>query len=362
MSKVFTIMVVLAVISSSCSKKEEPADSGTTGNFTSVAVANMASVSSGYAPASLGSASQSSLRTMNENPCQGTNGLIDCQPNLLKLYLGISKQMFESVSDMVTQIGSGLGQLPDGASGQVTTEDGQIIIYSKASAEQWSFEMRTAAGVPLAYVSIVGGVYTLEMDSAASGEQGATAKFSSILSFTDSDTWTMTSTIVGMACDANDARAPQNFRIVMNREGALWTGKSMMYLPRWANVGSVNCSSTSDDDKDANIYSDFVADETAARMAVYALKRTRGANEISSHPLSQICTEFSPLCGGGSTLGSETPSNYPNPVCIPASTGAGSWNNDCGGVSTTIQSASFGPSTDWLAPSSFHGLTISVGP
>lgn len=358
MKKIFGIAIIASLVALlSCSKKEDSSE-GTSSNFTSVAASRMAAVSAGYSPGSL---SSSGVSVMSDNPCAGTNGLIDCQPNLLKLYLGISKQMFDITQQMITSVGGALGDLQDGSSGQTTNSEGQIIVYSKTSASVWSVWLKTGSGVPVAYFASADNVYTLEFD-AAQAEDGSVGKFASTLTYTSDDTWSMTSTIAGAACRDEDARAPQNISIVMKRAGQMWTGKTMMYLPRWAKNGNPVCSDSVTDAIATNIYSDFVGDNSAAKMSVYMLKRTRAANEIASHPISDMCNEFN-LCTSGQ-LGSETLANYPNPVCIPATTGDATWNSDCTGVSgaSTVQAASFGPASDWVAPTDFHQIAIDVGP
>ncbi len=361
--RVFLIAGALILIGGGCSKKEEEAASGATTSFTSTVNTNLSKVSADFAPESLSANLPSEAQSMSDdNPCEGTNGLVDCQPNLLKLYLAISKQQLDMLRSVISEIGQGLGQLPDGASGS-RTEDGETIEYSKTSGTVWSFTLKRGS-TTFAYIGVNGSTYTLEIDLAEAGEDdGAFGKFESVVQYTDENNWSLTNTMLGGECSADDVRAPQNVRIVMAKAGGLWKGKAMMYHPRWAVFSpEPTCATTPDDDTALNLYSDFVGDNEVAKMNVYMLKRTRAANEITSHPLSDFCNEYA-LCSGG-VLGSETLSNYPNSVCIESDSGDGIWNSDCSAQASSdsnVPTATFGSASDWVAPTAFFGLDITVG-
>ncbi|WP_409478687.1 hypothetical protein [Pseudobdellovibrio sp. HCB154] len=361
------LVMIVCLIFASCTKKEESQGSGS--NFTSEAVAKISAVSSDFTPESLNAdLGGSSVGAMNGNPCQGTNGLVDCQPNLLKLYLAVSKQQLDMVASIVSGVGAQLGQLEEGASGTVN-EDGMILEYSKTDSLNWSITIRNASNSNIAvYVLVANNSYTLELNFANfPPEDGAPTQgsYQSIIDYTDADTWSMTSTMLDSECNPDDVRAPQNIRIAMSKGSGLWKGKAMLYHPRWAEFSpDPTCATTPSDANGLNMFSDFVGDNTAAKMNVYMVKRTRAANAITSHPLSDICNEYVGICDGGGQIGTETPASYPNSVCVEASNGAANWNSDCSAVTggSSVAAASFGPAGDWIAPSSFYNMSITVGP
>lgn len=363
MKRIFLIALLLTA----CSKKEDTASSEGS-NFTSEAMAKISAVSGDLAPGSLDSGvSGAGVQSMNGGPCAGTNGLIDCQPNLLKLYLAVSKQQLDMVSSVVGQIGAVLGNLEDGASGSSTEED-MIVEYSKTDASNWSLILRNAQTSNIAlYVSVASSVYTLEFNVAnMPPEPGAPTQgvFQAVINYTDANTWSMTSTMLDAECSADDVRAPQNVRIAMAKADGLWKGKAMLYHPRWAEFSpDPTCATVPSDNNGLNMFSDFVGDHVAAKMNVYMVKRTRSVLDIVSHPLSDICNEYAGICSGGN-IGAETPANYPNSVCVEASDGSSNWNSDCSAVTggASVAAASFGPAGDWIAPSSFYNMSITVGP
>lgn len=365
--KILIRVLMISSLIASCTKKKDD-DSADTTNFTTDTIAKISTVSSDFAPGSLDAgASGSSVETFNSNPCTGTNGLIDCQPNLLKLYLSVSKQQLDMLTTIVSSVGSQLGHLADGASGS-TSGDSLNIQYSKTDSDTWSLTLVNAStSQTAAYISVDGGLYTLELNFAnmpAEPNTPTQGSYSSVISYTDANTWSITSTMLDSECQSDDVRAPQNVSIVMSKADGLWKGKAMLYHPRWASFSpDPTCSTTPTDAIGLNMYSDFVGDGTVAKMNVYMLKRTRAANEITSHPLSDICTEYPSICSSGN-IGSETPTSYPNSVCVEASTGDSNWNSSCSSISggAAVSSASFGASSDWVAPSSFYNMSITVGP
>lgn len=363
--KIFTIVSMVAALIftlQSCNKTES---TNTSSNFASTVATNLQTISDNFTPDSLASAStSSSVHDLDENPCTGTNGLIDCQPNLLKLYLSVSKDQLGMVKQIVSEIGTNLGQLDDGASGTVS-ETGMTINYSKTDSDTWSVTLiNNVSSNTAAYVSVDGSAYTLEIDfSEADDDSASVGKYQALVNFTNGNTWDLTATMVGAACSDDDVRAPQNVKIRMEKASGLWKGKAMLYHPRWAEFSpDPTCSSTPSDTNGLNMFSDYVGDNTVAKMNVYMLKRTRAANEITAHPLSDICSEYA-ICSSGS-IGVETPASYPNSACILASNGDATWNTDCSteAPASDVSSASFGSSSDWIAPSDFYGLDINVGP
>ncbi len=261
---------------------------------------------------------------------------------------------------IVGQIGTSLGQLPDGATGTFTGESNESGTYSKTDSDTFWILMKIGA-TNAAYLAVDGGSYTLELDGAAIGSpQGG--KYASTVSFTDSTNWTITTTIAGTSCSTSEPRGPQNLQLKVSKAGSLWTGKAMIYAPRWAIWNpEPTCSSTPTTDTSFNMYSDFVADNTVAKMNVYTAKSDKTA--IASYPIAQFCTEYSSLCTGG-VFGAETPASYLNPVCVTASSGTANWNSNCSAqdAASTVSAASFGSSSDWIQPNEFQNYSITVGP
>lgn len=347
-------LIAVCALAWACAKKAEEKPEST--NVATVAVANMTTVSQNLTPASLATSASS---TLANNACAGKNGLVDCQPEFLKIYLKASKEQLEAVTKIVGNVGGALGQLPDGASGTFQSDNGRTGEYTKTNADNYSFTILSGA-TKLAYVKVTGTTYLVEIDFAGMGETTG-GKYEAEVVYTAADSWSMTVMFTGAACKTDDVRAPQNIRLKVTKSGALWTGKVMLYSPRWAQVNpDPTCADTVTAAKTFNMYSDFVADATVAKMSVYV--GTNQTTNIAAKPISAFCTEYGSLCTGGVFI-AETPANYANPACITAATGSATWNSNCSGVSggTAVSAASY-DATAWIEPATFKDSTTVVGP
>lgn len=353
--RIFLPLIALIALAWACAKKTE--DKPATTNVATAAVTNLSTVSQNLTPASLATASAS---TLSENACAGKAGLVDCQPEFLKIYLKVSKEQLDAVTQIVAAVGGALGELPDGASGTFEAEDGRTGEYTKTNSENYTFTILSGA-TKLAYIQVTGTTYLLEMDFGGLGEEGG-GKYEATVAYTAADNWTMTVMHSGGACRTDDPRAPQNVRLIVGKSGALWTGKVMLYSPRWAQFSpDPTCGDTVADTTSFNMYSDFVADAVVAKMSVYVANSTR--TDVASRPISAFCTEYPSLCPGGSVFIAETPASYANPACITAATGAATWNSNCSSApgGTAVSAASY-DATAWIEPATFKTSTTVVGP
>ncbi len=354
--KLLTLLVVSLGFAWACSKKKEESTAPASNAATAV-VTNLSSVSQNLTPGSLATSSAS---TMAADFCAGTQGMVDCQPRFLKQYLAAAKQHLDNMITVVGQIGTSLGELPDGATGDFSGESGDTGSYSKTDSDTFWILMKIN-GTNAAYLAVDGGSYTLELDGVAVGNASG-GKYASTVNYVDSTNWTITATIAGATCDQTEVRGPENLQIRVTKAGALWTGKAMIFAPRWAIWNpDPTCASTPSAATSFNMYSDFVADNSVAKMNVYTAKSDK--TSITSYPIAGFCTEYSSLCTGG-VFGAETPASYLSPVCVTASSGAASWNSNCSAqdASSTVPAASFGSASDWIQPNVFQTQTITVGP
>ncbi len=354
--KKISLLVICLGFALACTKKKAESTAPTS-NVASAVVSNLSSVSQNLTPGALATSSAS---TMAADFCSGTQGMVDCQPRFLKQYLAVAKQQLDSMITVVGEIGTSLGELPDGATGDFRGESGDTGSYSKTDSDTFWILMKVN-GTNAAYLAVDGGSYTLELDGPAIGNASA-GKYASTVNYVDSTNWTITATIAGASCDPLEVRSPQNIQIQVSKAGALWTGKAMIFAPRWAIWSpEPTCASTPSTATSFNMYSDFVADDNVAKMNVYTAKSDK--TTITSYPIAGFCTEYSSLCTGG-VFGAETPASYLSPVCVTASSGAANWNSNCSAqdASSAVPSASFGSPSDWIQPNVFQTQSITVGP
>ncbi|MFH1017718.1 MAG: hypothetical protein V1798_05975 [Pseudomonadota bacterium] len=322
-------------------------------------------ISNDFVPESLdySSSSQSRLnpsspRFASSGPCVGTD-LFGCQPILLRIYIAINQLFAGQAVTTLDDVGSHMTDIADGTSGTVT-EDTQTIEYSKTSDAEFSVLVKTNDGTPFAYLSLADSQFTMRLDIFAqpadtSGSGPTEGIFEISGTFTDENHWTVVSQMIGMNCQSDDVGAPQNIRVRMEKADGLWTGKAMMYLPRWAE--DYTCDTTPTDSTGMVIYTDFVGDATAAKVSVFAMRPSitdLSSIDMNDYALNDLSANYPEVIQGADL------SAYENPFCNPSSTDIAVWNDNCSGTSSAVSEASFGSATDWLDPSEFAALTLAI--
>ncbi len=361
MKKIFMLFytVLLSVMITSCGGGDN-----TSGNTTTTAVSNnLQSISSNFLPSSLDYSSgvnkpHTFLSQNSEDPCVGLD-LFACQPILLKLYLNMGQMFLDNAREIISEIGSNIGDIPNGSSGTVT-DGNETIGYSKASSTDFSILMKNN-GSPAGYVDVNGDQYKIQLnlanmsDDNSNGEE-ETGKLDIEVSYTNDQTWTITIFIAGTSCQESDARAPERVRIQISRAGELWTGKAMLYNGRWfsgiSDSSTPSCGIAESDEKSMNMYTDFVGNNIASKASVYMMSRTKSdLSDIANFGMDSLSTNF------GISFNT---SAYGNPFCNSTSDLIALWGDDCSSLDATVSSASYGSSSDWIAPNMFYQQIITL--
>ena len=347
----FALILVVTGCSSGAGGGGGSDDTGTT---TSTVSGNLETINEDFTPNSLaleGGAGSLVVKRQEEggDPCADADDLYDCQATLLRLYLDMARDFVSMTQTVVEEIGTALGDLPDGSAGTVT-EGAQTIHYSKTSATRFSILIEESA--PAAYFDINEGTYTLRFDlDNFSDSEGNAGQLDTTVSFTDDENWSVVLFLAGMDCDDSDPRAPERIHIRVTRAGTLWTGKAMFYSGRWL-ADPVSCDLEEEDDTSMNFYTDFIANDTAARASVYMMSRTKDdLSDIEDFGMDQLGDNFS-------IPDDTTP--YVNPFCNPATTLDALWGDDCSSLDTALAAADYGPATDWILPSEFYLLDVTI--
>jgi hypothetical protein len=257
-------------------------------------------------------------------------------------------------------VGTGLGKLADGASG-THTEGTDTIDYNKTSDTDFSilYKKNSKAGL---YLKVKGNVYTLQMDVNAVDPTQAAASIQVDVTFTDANTWTVTTFFYNSTCSTAKPNDPNRIKVVIGKASGLWTGKAMLYMPHLREA-TPSCSTTESDTTGAVYYTDFAADDTAAKAHIYFMKRTRLASEISdTYSMTHVETELGVDVDASTTQTALT--GVENQVCMTPTTATFSTGTSAGAqctpASTAVSAASYGASTDWTSPSSFYGATVTL--
>lgn len=333
---------------------------GKNANLTTVST-TMLTISNGFVPQSLAYSStqgSSQIHAAESGPCTGVEGgFIGCQPVLLRLYINLSKTLFNSSRQAIAEVSTYLGDLK-GGSGSV--QDGSITFYyNKTSGSKYSVLGKNAQGAAFMYITVSENNYTVKMDFGnlpqEMQDQGDSSpsgsKFEMAFSYTAETAWNLTATMAGMACQADDVSAPGTLRLMISRSGSLWKGKAMMYNPRF---NQNSCDVTPTDETGMCIYTDYVADDVAGKANVFVMHPTvADVNEITdaSYGISTLCTTSPSVCNSQSLK---------NPFCNPTQTMIGLWDNTCTDNSSAVSESAFGAATEWTTPRVLSEFGISL--
>ncbi|MBF0297896.1 MAG: hypothetical protein HQK51_04210 [Oligoflexia bacterium] len=384
----FILFGLLLPLIVSCSKNSTTAETAPT-TSTSATESRLLTVENGLVPSSMTYSSSSDAynnsgkREVKEGsvgPCTGYS-FMGCQPVLLRLYMNTTKSFMRLTRMILNKVGTEMGTVADGASATETLADSSTLTYSKTDANNFSVLLKDANATPAMYLSLANGVVTLKTsfqylpttirDNMGSDAPTTNEKIQVTLTYTDSDNWTIDSRVVGMACEASDTGAPSTIIIKVTKTNGVWNGKAMMYHPRWVGSG-ITCDTTPSNTTAACIYSDFVANNTAAKSNVYLLARNETVvndtyiiNRWCTNYLASLYNNNSSSCNGlfvnnSTGLGSST--DYVSPFCMDPSSGSpvATWNSTCSGVDATISSAAFGSSSDWILPSDIYSVNVTI--
>ncbi|MBF0363006.1 MAG: hypothetical protein HQK49_18445 [Oligoflexia bacterium] len=316
------------------------------------------------------------------DPCTGYS-YMGCQPVLLRLYMNMAKTFMRVTRLILNKMGEKMGSIADGASGTLTLADSSTLTYSKIDTNNFSVLLKDANGNPSVYLTLVNGVVTLKtslqyVPSTIRTSMGADApttneKIQVTLNYTDSNNWTLDSRIAGMACTADDIGAPNVIVIKVNKSNGVWSGKAMLNSPRWNGISSsYTCDTTPTNSTSVCIYTDFVANNTAAKANVYMLARNE-TTISSNYIINKWCDNYASTLYGGNTVnctnlfknsstGAGTSTDYVSPFCMNPVSGVpvASWNNNCSSLDTTISGTEFGANSDWIAPADIYSLDITI--
>ncbi|MFH1223866.1 MAG: hypothetical protein V1647_05950 [Pseudomonadota bacterium] len=308
-----------------------------------------------------------------ENPCtefESTYGAASvgaCQPKLIRLYLDMVKEFIANTKIFMEDIGSSLGELADGATGTAAGPNGTQVQYTKTDSTHYTV-LITANGTGAGYINVAGSDITVKMDFSAMGETDSNAlgNLDGTFNYTDSNNYTATVTMSDVPCNANDVGGPRNVRVIVTKTAGLWTGYSMLYHPFWGgDHAGYTCSTTETDATEALVYSNFVGNNTAAKVNTYMMKRTLSdttfQNSLANYSLNNICSTDPTIFSDGCAYAPTTMATFINSFCNPASTLVATWNSDCTGVEATVQATSF-PTGGWTTPSTFYNIetTFSI--
>ena len=303
----------------------------------------------------------------SDNPCVSSDGVFDCQPALLKLYVDLAKQMVDLIEQVVTDISTDLvnANINPGDSGAVTvTSNGEtlLIYYSVTSFSNYQILIKNYLDVSISHVTVNSSNINVVTDLALLTGSQASGILDVKINYTDQSNFDVDVALVDIDCDPVDVHAPQNMLIKIGNSAGVLKGKAMMYLPRWlfSDLNPLTCADEPTVASKATLYTDFVGDVSNTSAAIFIMPTTVSViADIPNYPGSSFCTNFPAWCLAGFGLGDVNPvSSYANNFCI-TNTNA-TWNMACNSSVTDIATPNYSASSNWISPADFASLVATV--
>lgn len=371
------LIVAIIFILAGCSSSDETDNSNQqpTVATTTEVVNNIENISKNLIPASLdftaasANAAGSNIVIANaaeDDACEDYD-LFSCQPVLLRVYLEMTNAFLDETLAIIAEAGENIGIIPIGDSGSADLENGLSVEYSHPSENEFSLLILNN-DIPAIYLDVDNNNYTLIADTStlpADQENDTTlGKIELQIDYTDVTIWDVSTTLTDFPCKPLNPWAPQTVQMTIGMNSNIWQGNAMLYSPIWAqSITDLSCDETHDPGLSACIYTEFIADNDAAKANVYMMPETATSIDEENSGLDSLCTQYPTIfglnCQNLASFLQIDLSQYQNSFCNPASTDAAEWNNDCSAYSDFIAGAEF-PTSSWIAPNQIPNLHVTL--
>ena len=161
-------------------------------------------------------------------------------------------------------------------------------------------------------------------------------------------------------CDPNDPSDPSKIAIKLTHSGGVWTGKAMLYFPRWkAPATGPSCLDTSGA-VDITMFTDFVGNDQSTKAVLFLIpSAVSSLATVSDYSLDKFCTNFGSNCGGMLEPTAGALASYVNNWCTTGISTSPTWGEDCTSNSV-VQAASYSTAADWIMPDALKVKTVTM--
>lgn len=307
----------------------------------------------------------------NDDICAGVD-FIECQPRLIRAYLQMGREGVYTTQKMVADVARGLSGVGNNSSGEFrSNENGYSISYNKRSSTDFDF-LILENNVSVGRVSAQNGNYNVQFDLNVIDKNKPDSNGGKVdiqVKFTDSTHWESQITFTGLKCNVNKPDDPETARIFVVRKGDIWTAQSGFYNGIGAQYnGTKSCSTPASDTTGVVIYTNLVADRTAAKAAMYLMRRNeQSVAQLQNFGINSYCQNYPDLCQSlASATGQSTSAvtmflgALQNPYCVHRGNAQVFWNSDCSNVSAAVAQEALLPNMSFLSPYEFYRLNIAI--
>lgn len=307
----------------------------------------------------------------HDDICAGVD-FIECQPRLIRAYLQMGREGVYTTQKIVSDVARSLSGVGNNTSGEFrSNENGYSISYNKRSSTDFDF-LILENNISIGRVSAQNGNYNVQFDLNVIDKNKADSNGGKVdiqVKLTDSTHWQSQITFSGLKCNVNKPDDPETARIYVVRNGDIWNAQSSFYNGIGAQYnGTKSCSTPASDVTGVVIYTNLVADRTAAKAAMYLLRRNeQSVANLQNFGINNYCQNYPDLCQSLATASGQSTAAVAtylgalqNPYCVHRGNAQVFFNSDCSNVSAAVAQAPLLANTTFLSPYEFYRLNISI--
>ncbi len=339
---------------SACAKKDDTDKSEESSAVSAALDVQLEAVGKSFIPKSLDSGGVSLVGANLIDVCDTLFFGGECQTALLKTYIAVAKVTFEAGRAIVSGIGKSLDEAKDGT--KATFEEGDKTFFIDKSSGSSFKVLGKYKDKSFLYIVVEGKSFDLRVNNEANDNPSDSGAIQVKVDFTDADSW-VADIFVNKVCNPAAPKENTAVRIRMGRESALWTGKAQIFAPL-AFAAAPTCETASNESVGVHVNTDFVANDTAAKSAIYVMPSSVAtAAAVEDFPASKTCETFGGVPCGGSRA---ELTDIKNPSCLKAADGTIAYSSSCATVSEPVAKGAFSEASLWVAPKTYSVQRVSL--
>ena len=309
--------------------------------------------------------STGSLQLLNGNPCEGL-GFLECQPDLLKLYLDIAKRMVSGANRRLKGMDTLLKSKTGGGSFEAddpTTKQKETFSYNIVSPTDFQVHTKTSKG-PTMFTTVKGNAIEFQTDDTnrlTNSSSESPSRVHTKITYTDDQNFEVDLKLHMTECNDRDVRSPARIRVKVKYSDGIRTGKAQMYNPLWLIDNDDTCDTIVTDATKIFIFTDFVGDDSSTTAALHLLNSSvTDKLDFPDWSFDQIPGNFPQICDGNYCMGEQKEAtSYNNNFCVkPQVTTV--WGGSCTSSDARISSGVFLDVADWLLPAEMSVLVDEI--
>ena len=297
--------------------------------------------------------------------------LLECQAKLLRFYIQSARYGFRFSQTAIASLARDFGEVPDGSSIEINLPDNVKVEFQKTSTLVFKL-LFTQNDVGVGFIDVNDRDFDirLNMDILAKDDPNSQGgMFQAKINYEAASKWETTLHVSDVKCNSEDPDDLKGFRIEVNKNQELWSGKAYAYAPLAVVKDSErSCDTPVTDATGMVVYTDFIGNGVATKASIYMLNRSETSTaSIQSYGVDDLCTNYPAICDliadeESTTSGAVDAylSTFKNTHCLKAGSKDIVWDSDCSDVSGAISTLPLSTNDSWIKPIDFYQMSVEI--